>query len=173
MAPLVRHKSIDEKYNKGTTRVESMDFKTTKDSLRAAQGKLVPLADVQKDQERKAREAAEYRANILKEKQGDNLEMSPAYGREKASLLRTKKQLAEDKEAHEGKATFAQCIFNLANILMVRLTSNMLMSNDLFYSSATVHTTSLPITCVSGSWLAGSSIRIRQGWHGWRHVCNT
>jgi hypothetical protein len=97
-----------------------MDFKTTKDSLRAAQGKLVPLADTLKDQERKAREAAEYRANILKQKQGDNVEMSPAYGREKASLLQAKKQKAEAQETYDEKATFAQCVFNLANILMVR-----------------------------------------------------
>jgi hypothetical protein len=124
LPPLMRHKSIDEKFRKGAHELPSMDFKTTKDSLRE-QATLIPLADTQKKQELKAIEAAEYRANLLKQKKKeriDGVEMSPAYGREKAYLLRSEQQKADDREREaniDGKATFAQCAFNLANILMV------------------------------------------------------
>ena len=125
MPPLIRHKSIDEKFK--LRRVGSVDFATAKDNLRA-QAELIPLSDTQKAQELKAKKAAEYRAKILKEKGGTCVpkerdsapfEMSPAYGREKASLARAKKEKIEAKEkSTEGKATTLQCIFNLANILM-------------------------------------------------------
>lgn len=103
----------------------TMDFKQTKDDLRK-QANLVPLADTRRSQERKAKEAAEYRAKILKQKRDEktqNVDLSPAYGREKASMKRSKKHKA-DAHGHgvskdmEGKATTAQCIFNLSNILM-------------------------------------------------------
>jgi hypothetical protein len=61
-------------------------------------------------------------AKLLK-KQGD-VEMSPGHLREKASMTRAKKQQDAEKETErqmDGKATFTQCVFNLANILMVRL----------------------------------------------------
>jgi hypothetical protein len=85
--------SIDKK-------VGGLDFKQTKDSLRM-QANLIPLADTQKKQERKAKEAAEYRAKILKQKKIDKqhaVEMSPAYNREKTSLLRSKKHKADEEE---------------------------------------------------------------------------
>ena len=98
-----------------------MDFQLAKDTLRA-EAKLMSLADTQKKQQLKAQEAAEYRARILKQQPPkSSVEMSPAYGREKASLKRAKKKKTEKKlESLEGKATSAQCAFNLANILMVR-----------------------------------------------------
>ena len=117
LPPLSRQKSIDGKIT-GARVVAGMDIAAAKDTLRA-QAKLIPLSDTQRDQERKAKEAAEYRAKILKEKKGtgvpsdrEGMEMSPAYGREKASLARAKKEkeLAKEKQASiDGKATFMQC----------------------------------------------------------------
>jgi len=106
-----------------------MDFQTTKESLRLSsvvQKKLTPLADTQKKQEQKAKEAAEYRARILKQQaqRDESGEMSPSLGREKAAIQASKlgRVGREDRlKSMEGKATSAQCAFNLANILMVRI----------------------------------------------------
>ena len=99
----------------------NLDLYSTKENLRM-QAKLIPLADAQTERERKAKEAAEYRAKILKQAKGKQVELSPAFGRERASIAHSKKQKAEAKAQEsksEGKATFMQCVFNLANILMV------------------------------------------------------
>lgn len=107
-----------------------MDFQATKESLRqssAAHQKLTPLADTQKKQEKKAKEAAEYRAKILKKAQKqENGDGSPSFGRDQAAIKASKKGMVDRLERQkniEGKATSAQCAFNLANILMVRLKS--------------------------------------------------
>lgn len=103
-----------------------MDFNKTKESLRAS-ARLIPISVTQQQQEEKAREAAEYRAKILQQsKKQDAGDMSPAYNREKASLKKSKKgqrgaKGTKEQKSVDGKATSAQCIFNLANILMVRL----------------------------------------------------
>ena len=64
-------------------------------------------------------EAKAYRQKLLQQKQDegkDSIQMSPGFAKEK--------QLQKRKEATakslEGKATFVQCVFNMANILMVR-----------------------------------------------------
>ena len=104
-----------------------MDFQATKESLRASSTsgpplkKLTPLVDTQKKQERKAREAAEYRAKILQQ-QKEKGDMSPSFRKEKAAIKASKqgRMDREDRKRNiDGKATSAQCAFNLANILMV------------------------------------------------------
>lgn len=129
LPPLVRHKSIDDKRNitEGTA---VLDFQATKESLRASSAstsvttKMTPLADTQKKQEKKAQEAAEYRARILKQqqaKQKDKGDMSPSFRKEKAAIKASKqgRMEREDRQRNfDGKATSAQCAFNLANILM-------------------------------------------------------
>ena len=122
LPPLARHKSIDEKMKlfKGA---EGMDFQKTKQSLKDS-AKLIPVSTTQQKQEQKAREAKEYRAKILQQANTSS-DMSPAYNREKASLKRSRKgqkagSSSKQEKSMEGKATSAQCAFNLANILMVR-----------------------------------------------------
>jgi hypothetical protein len=100
---------------------QHLDFKSTTANLRKDQDYLATLATTEKDQQRKAKEAAAYRAKLLG-KQSD-VEMSPGHLREKASMMRAKRQQDAEKETErqmDGKATFMQCVFNLANILMVR-----------------------------------------------------
>lgn len=98
-----------------------MDFQATKDKLRES-ARLIPLTETQKNLETKAKEAAEYRAKILKQaKAHDAVGMSPAFHREKANLKRSKQEKVDREDRQkviDGKATFEQCAFNLANILM-------------------------------------------------------
>lgn len=114
---------MDGKSFIANAKADGLDFNQTKDNLRK-QAKLIPLADTQRTQEKKAKEAAEYRAKILNQKKSEkqnDVEMSPSYNKEEASLLRSKQEkgFAEDRKKDvDGKATTAQCIFNLANILM-------------------------------------------------------
>lgn len=129
LPPLVRHKSIDEKRNIQDGPV--MDFHATKESLRASSSsstsvtkKLTPLADSRKQQEKKAKEAAEYRARILKQQAlaQDTGDTSPSSKKENAAIKASKQGRLKREERLkqiEGKATSAQCAFNLANILMV------------------------------------------------------
>jgi hypothetical protein len=125
LPPLARTKSIDEKRNiKGGP---VMDFQATKESLRAGSSKgskLTPLADTQKKQEQKSKEAAEYRARILKQTKQESHELSPSFGKDKAAIKASKKDRSAREERLnniEGKATSTQCAFNLANILMVSI----------------------------------------------------
>eukprot|EP00980_Cylindrotheca_fusiformis_P028342 scaffold22592_cov129-Cylindrotheca_fusiformis.AAC.28 len=123
LRPLMRNKSMDGKTTIASNNFGSLDFKKTKDDL-VKQANLVSLKDTQKTQERKSKEAAEYRAKILKKQKEGNIQpgdVSPAFGREKASLARSNKQKTnkeDQRKSVDGKATNAQCIFNLANILM-------------------------------------------------------
>ena len=124
MPPLTRHKSIEGKIQAQHLTPGSNEFKKTKDDLLQQSAQLSSIVDTQKDQERKAREAAEYRRSILKAKERENMEMSsPSIGREKAAIKRSKDKKLKAEESkldHHEKATFWQCVFNLANILMVR-----------------------------------------------------
>lgn len=101
-----------------------MDFQATKESLRlgtSTQKKLTPLADTQKKQEQKAKEAAEYRARILKQQNQESGELSPSFRKDKAAIKASKKERKAREERVknvEGKATSAECAFNLCNILM-------------------------------------------------------
>jgi hypothetical protein len=126
LPPLQRNNTIDNnKFKKiGGEKIQSLDFKTTSANLKSDQANLTSLSTAQKEQKRKTKEAAEYRAKLLQQSnKHDNGEHSPGAAREKASMRQYKQQRADAKlkeENFEDKATFMQCIFNLANILMVR-----------------------------------------------------
>jgi hypothetical protein len=125
LPPLKRNNTIDNKFKKiGGEKIQSLDFKTTSANLKADQANLISLSTAQKEQTRKSKEAAEYRAKLIQQSnKHDNGEHSPGAGREKASMRQYKQRMADAKskeENFEDKATFLQCIFNLANILMVR-----------------------------------------------------
>ena len=76
-------------------KVGNMDFNATKAHLKA-QAKLVSLEKTQKDLESKNKDAAAYRKKFLSKQQGKKKTKAPS----------------------SEKTTFAQCVFNLANILM-------------------------------------------------------
>jgi solute carrier family 32 (vesicular inhibitory amino acid transporter) len=98
--PPLRSTSIDEEDNfvKGVNKAQSLDFASKIDVNR-----------VQKDQAIKAKKAKEYRDKIL---QQHKIEEGTA-GTKKAG-----KQKGHEIPIKEGKSTFTQCVFNLANILM-------------------------------------------------------
>eukprot|EP00934_Nitzschia_sp_Nitz4_P001762 Nitzschia sp. Nitz4//scaffold62_size106224//16353//18218//NITZ4_004343-RA/size106224-augustus-gene-0.99-mRNA-1//-1//CDS//3329555817//1762//frame0 len=102
VAPIARLRSSNED-DINAEQSHHLDLETTKDNLRAS-ARLVPLADGQKIQEKKAKEAAEYRAKILKQTGSDATKLS--------------KKAKDHQKSLEGKATSAECAFNLANILM-------------------------------------------------------
>lgn len=127
LPPLSHRKSTDGRFQQGVQKIQSLDFKSTVASL-TTDTKLTSLESAQKMQELKAKEAAEYRAKLLKEQNRTQVgpEMSPGFGREKASMRHAKKmkEAKKDKDLNfDSKATVLQCIFNLANILMVRFVS--------------------------------------------------
>lgn len=76
-------------------KVGNMDFNATKAHLKA-QAKLVSLEKTQKDLESKNKDAAAYRKKFLSKQPGKKKKKAPS----------------------SDKTTFAQCVFNLANILM-------------------------------------------------------
>jgi hypothetical protein len=125
MPPLKRNNTIDNKFQKiGGEKIQSLDFKTISANLKSDHANLTSLSTAQKEQTRKAKEAAEYRAKLLQQSsRHDNGEHSPGAAREKASMKQYKQRRDDanlKEENFEDKATFMQCIFNLANILMVR-----------------------------------------------------
>ena len=125
MPPLKRNNTIDNQFKKiGGEKVQSLDFKTISANLKSDHANLTSLSTAQKEQKRKTKEAAEYRAKLLQQSnKHDNGEHSPGAVREKASMRQYKQRRADAKskeEDFEDKATFMQCIFNLTNILMVR-----------------------------------------------------
>jgi ribosomal protein S8E len=84
---------------------------------------LKPSTQTQRDQETKSKEAHAYRQKLLEEQpKKHKLEegiMSPGYKREKETIRLKKAQKTE--RAIDGRnATFSECTFNMANILMVR-----------------------------------------------------
>jgi hypothetical protein len=130
--PPTRSSAADDNFQKGVNKIQNLDFKATKESL-----KMSNLEDAQKTQEQKNKAAASYRANLLKEQQQKSAtqapELSPGYRREKATDRHAKKQKADRKAASgaaqlqgsnkhvdTSKATVLQCVFNFSNILMVR-----------------------------------------------------
>ena len=88
-------------FRQGLGKIQSLDFRPVD---------LESVVDIQK---KKAQEAKEYRQKILQ--QSDQYK-SPGYGREMASVRMKKKQ--KEAKKVEGKSSFMQCVFNLANILM-------------------------------------------------------
>lgn len=126
LGPIGRHNSVDltsseRAFRQGAMeKVKSLDFQSKKEQLFQA---ATSLEEAQKKQQEKAKAAKEYRAKILQQSgkqqhpEADSL-LSPGFQKETAS----KKRAAAKKEVQpaelEGKSTFAQCAFNLANILM-------------------------------------------------------
>jgi vesicular inhibitory amino acid transporter len=91
-------------------KIKSLDFSKNQEMI----------AKIQKEQSKKAKEAKKYRDKVLKQKElEEDGTFSPGFARELASQRFTehrKKKQAE--ETVDGKSSFAQCMFNLANILM-------------------------------------------------------
>jgi hypothetical protein len=134
LLPPTRSSAVDDNFQKGVNKIQNLDFKATKESLKLSSN----LEDAQKTQEQKNKAAALYRAKLLKEQQQQKSatqgapEMSPGYRREKATDRHAKKQKADRKGAAQqqhgsinkhvdtSKATVLQCVFNFSNILMVR-----------------------------------------------------
>jgi hypothetical protein len=82
-----------------------------------------PSTQIQKDHEEKSKEAHAYRQKLLEEqKKKHEVEvgiMSPGYKREKETI-RLKKAQQTERTSDGRNATFSECTFNMANILMVR-----------------------------------------------------
>jgi vesicular inhibitory amino acid transporter len=95
-------------FQQGIAKIQSLDFTKNQSTVK----------HVQVAQMKKAKEAADYRANILKKKDEEEGAMTPGYGREMASMRAKQQQEAQMPEKTEAKATFSQCVFNLSNILM-------------------------------------------------------
>lgn len=132
-----------------------MDFNRAKAHLKSqAKDKLKPLAKAQKEQELKAKEAAEYRKKILAQQKATSMgiDVSPGFKREIAATRRIQKykEAASDKPPPDGKTTFSQCVFNLANILMG------------------VGLLGLPYSCAKAGFLGGSLALISFGIICWR-----
>lgn len=104
---------------------------------------IVNTAQTQKQQ---AAEAHEYRQRLLNEQKKKESLMSPGYGRERSLRQRVKKKEA----AASDKATFAQCVFNMSNILMG------------------VGMLGLPFVFKSAGWVGGFSVTIIFGLITWR-----
>ena len=77
---------------------------------------ITPLVQSQKEQNKKAMEAKAYRQKLLKQQDEEKggAQLSPGFNKEKKHTRKTR-----DEVSTEAKATFAQCVFNMANILMV------------------------------------------------------
>ena len=81
--------------------------------------------EVQREQELKAEEAHKYRQQLLQKQEQKRDEeqggvfLSPGYKREKQSA-RVKREQKKQKASDARNATFSECSFNMANILMVR-----------------------------------------------------
>lgn len=111
LAPARRGSHND--FEKTIPKVQSLDFKSKYESL--VDQPIKPLLKTQQEQSQKAMEAKAYRQNLLeKAQQQGGADLSPGFQKGKAS--RKKKH---EKFSREAKATFAQCVFNMANILMV------------------------------------------------------
>jgi len=106
-----------DSFRQDMEKVKSLDFA----SKTASKGQQ-QFMKIQKEQERKAVEARKYRAKILQQKDEEAALMSPGYQREKSMRTPPRKSMrnqeAEAAMMMDGKSTVAQCIFNLANILM-------------------------------------------------------
>jgi hypothetical protein len=111
LAPARRGSHND--FEKSIPKVQSLDFKSKYESI--MDQPIKPLVKTQKEQSQKAMEAKAYRQKLLEKAQQDGgAKLSPGFHKEKA--LRKKKH---EELSMEAKATFSQCVFNMANILMV------------------------------------------------------
>jgi vesicular inhibitory amino acid transporter len=112
------------------------------------------LLDTQRTQQMKAAEAKKYREKILKQAKGapdDDGLKSPGYFKEVA-IRTTRSKKVEDAEAlmQDGKSSVAQCVFNLANILMG------------------VGLLGLPFALKSAGWIGGLGCLLAFGFICWR-----
>lgn len=98
----------DDDFRMEIEKVKSMDFKSQKQML---------LQTHQK-QKLKAVEAQKYREMILKMKDEEGGQKSPGYLKE--ATIRSQRRKRDEMELMmiDGKSSVAQCVFNLANILM-------------------------------------------------------
>jgi hypothetical protein len=84
---------------------------------------LKSATQITKDQEAKSKEARAYRQKLLEEQQQkhdvEGGMMSPGYKREKKTIM-VKKAQKTGRASDVRNATFSECTFNMANILMVR-----------------------------------------------------
>ena len=102
-------------------KVHSLDF--AKPGMQAPATRKTAL-EVQREQEMKAEEAHKYRQQLLRkqeekrdEEQGGGI-LSPGYKRERQTA-RMRKEQKKQKAGDGRNATFSECAFNMANILMV------------------------------------------------------
>lgn len=93
----------------GMERVQSLDFKVSTRPSKKQTLQASTLATLE-DEQRKAQEAKAYRQKLLLQQQQQDSQQPTAGGMTK-----------KPQEKIVGKATFAQCIFNMSNILMVRI----------------------------------------------------
>lgn len=100
----------EEAFASASEQFQKLDLRTQKQQLRETQEK----------QQQRAAEAKRYREQVLQRTNddGDGLK-SPGYLKEVA-LRSTRPRKGEGADAliQDGKSSFAQCVFNLANILM-------------------------------------------------------
>jgi vesicular inhibitory amino acid transporter len=105
--------SEEEAFESIRSQFQKMDLKAQKQQL----------LETQQNQQMKAAEAKKYREKILKQTKGASDEdglKSPGYLKEVATLRTSRVKKLEEAEAQiqDGKSSVAQCVFNLANILM-------------------------------------------------------
>lgn len=100
---------------------------------------------------------------------------SPGYYRERDSDKAKVQQQKEAEKRAAGNATFSQCVFNMANILMVSITKANLIYVHLFtiffnlFSHKKTNTMYDPIFCIGiGCRYAGTSLHFQECWLDWR-----
>jgi len=129
---LVRMQSLDYSPNSGTFRPKSSNDAVTTQLNRLEEAKAYRKSllerKVEMDQSQKKKKSVSPSNRILSKQEEDVLlTRSPGYIRE-LQTKEYKQELQASADSHGGisssgeKATFEQCIFNLANILMVRNT---------------------------------------------------
>lgn len=148
---------VGDYFRKGIAKVQSLDFGSRPPPSSRVDESL-------SEQQRKALEAKAYRQKLLAKHQGEQQPkrprtkdeeavaqmLSPGYGREKQSERFQKEMKAEEKRKGEKRATFAQCCFNMANILMG------------------VGMLGLPFVFKSAGWIGGFGVTIGFGYVTWR-----
>ncbi|KAI2511435.1 transmembrane amino acid transporter protein [Fragilaria crotonensis] len=139
--PLRPTTSMDDSDLVDKKKMKAVDFR---DSLK--QG----LVATTRTKQQEAAEAHAYRQQLLEAQnkiQNQDAMMSPGYGREKSLRQRV---MNKPKKASGDKATFAQCVFNMCNILMG------------------VGMLGLPFVFKSAGWLGGLLVTVMLGLITWR-----
>eukprot|EP00560_Eucampia_antarctica_P005257 CAMPEP_0197831640 /NCGR_PEP_ID=MMETSP1437-20131217/11382_1 /TAXON_ID=49252 ORGANISM="Eucampia antarctica, Strain CCMP1452" /NCGR_SAMPLE_ID=MMETSP1437 /ASSEMBLY_ACC=CAM_ASM_001096 /LENGTH=645 /DNA_ID=CAMNT_0043434651 /DNA_START=52 /DNA_END=1989 /DNA_ORIENTATION=- len=110
-------------FKKGLKKFQSLDFSKKQDGAHGNDSCIL-------EQERRALEAKAYRQKLLKKSGGTGIAKdrdtdeetaatySPGYQREKISDDYKKQQKIEEKQSNRDTATFSQCVFNMANVLL-------------------------------------------------------